>query len=375
MGGCCGSGAKMIVKYENRQEKFDHIADIEILKLQITERLSLPFFDLLIDGKPILRNEDLRVHLHSRALVEILVLKKEPIIERPAVKETCVEVKPTVRVPPSFESFLYKIVDWNNNEVASTLMLAGGHFLINKNSLSTSKHFYIDSLKNKKKLEFVNEYEGFKLLKTEKEQHPFVLLENTTGLRSKAVILTNDSRIELVQNPENEFLYKTSSKLNDDYLGFPVFYKNSLIGFVGSVFTNSVNVTSAKTLLIDVLLPVKKVKQSPVREKQVIIPISSIKFANSIPDPPKEVELTKDKKTVEQQDLSENESFEIVLDLSTGLNAPDSFAYVFNKPENLFAYSVNSFSRIIRKIHLDIEDGGSLTTTALGLLVVSEQNV
>jgi hypothetical protein len=152
MGGCCGSGAKMIVKYENRQEKFDHIADIEILKLQITERLSLPFFDLLIDGKPILRNEDLRVHLHSRALVEILVLKKEPIIERPAVKETCVEVKPTVRVPPSFESFLYKIVDWNNNEVASTLMLPGGHFVINKNSLSTSKHFYIDSLKNKKNL-------------------------------------------------------------------------------------------------------------------------------------------------------------------------------------------------------------------------------
>ena len=46
MGGCCGSGTKIRVNYEGHQEVFDHVADIDVLKMQIHERLQVRYFDI-----------------------------------------------------------------------------------------------------------------------------------------------------------------------------------------------------------------------------------------------------------------------------------------------------------------------------------------
>lgn len=374
MGGCCGSGSKILVKYDGRQEVFDHVADFNSLKLHITEKLQVPYFDVLIDGKLISSNEEFRPFLHSRTMIEITVKKKEPELIKPPVKQTEAS-KIQLKVPSQLEEHLYEIVDKSEKPMVSTILLSNCHLLVHKQyvpKVQTSLSFKPGD--EKEKMIPVQEYGNFLLYKIERMDHPSLPLENCSDFTKKAQIHSNKI-VNLVQNKHTPNLYEPSEYLNSNYLGFPVFKKSQLVGFISSVTENSATIVSASEI-VNKFIP-STIKQKKTGDPKPIIapkiPITAIKFVNSPERPPvirETIEINRDVRAFQEKEGGDEE---IVMEMNFdfGAKGPEQFCYGFFPPNRLLSYNSTHLSMNEEKVALKIEEGASFTSTTKGLLVVS----
>ena len=384
MGGCCGSGTKILIRFEDKEQLFEHVADIEVLRLNIVERLQIQTFDLFIDGKLISTNEEFRQYLHSRTLIEISIKKKLVEVIKPPVKEKAEASKIQVQIPKKYSECLYEIVDRAEKPMVSCILLSNSYFLVHRQYVTkNSSHLSLKYKDTKEKLIPLLEHQEYCLYKIENESYNSFPNESCINFTNRAKIL-GQKNIELTQSKDNPEFYVPSEYLNNNYLGFPVFSGKSLIGFISSVTENSATLCSA-SFIVNELIPstIKPKKKVEVREKFQLAPkvsIGNIKFANSPerPVPLEETEFLHPSRKLYQESEAGDEEIVIEMNidlgqrntLNLGQRTANEYTFVFIKPDTLIAYHPSSFAGIVIKCDVPSGEGLSFTPTESGMIMV-----
>ena len=382
MGGCCGSGTKIRVNYEGHQEVFDHVADIDVLKMQIHERLQVRYFDIVIDGKLISTNEEFRPLIHSRTLIEITIKQKEPEVVPPPVKPSAEASKIQIGVPKKIKGFLYEIVDKAKKPMLSTLLLDKSYLFVHKQyvpKVPTSLSFSYEE--EKLKMNPVKEFDNFLLYKLDRDDLPSMPIESCVDFTRRGKIHSNKV-VPLVQDRDNFQVYHSNDTyLNSNYLGFPVFAKSTLIGFVDSVTETTATLVSAKSIVCDYIPSTIKVKRK-IEPRAMMAPKISLTSINFQGSPERPVQYSEqfdipNRKAMQEKEGDFEEEGEIIMDVNIGiaLKTPDNFAYSFVSPDRLISYNSQGFGITVTKIELQVLEGATYTATPQGLMLVAGRKV
>jgi hypothetical protein len=362
MGACCGSSPNILVRHEGKEQRFDHIIDINVLRTRITDHFKISDFDLYIDGRPISTNEEFRRHLNSRTLVEIDSIKKIKPIEKPPVKI----VDPiSLKVPSQYENCVNEIVDKSGERLTTNVALSSSYVIIHEKYLPEKPNsVYLKSNPQNKKMKFFRENEPFIIYKLQGEEVESIEKKNIGKLVKKATIASNN-KVDITQ-AEQVSEYKSPKDLNDNYLGFPVFHKNFLIGFVSKISGKNVTLVDPGTIL-------PEIKNSPKSSLEPIkVKINSIDFENSPKPVESEIEeVIINSKERDFQDKEIDSVSEMTIDMSPG--SPDQYSYYLSLPNRLYSYrSTNLFTNWVN-LRGNFQEGGSFTSSPIGLYYIGQK--
>lgn len=373
MGALCGSGSKFVIRSKEQQEELDREEDFEILKMRIQEKMQVQTFDMFIDGKLIANQEDLKPFLASKVELEVTIKEKQPEKVLPPVKPVAAPAKIEVKAHPKVQEALHTVVDKTETPMFSTMLLLKQYLVIHKRYVpkNPSALFFKYQDNNKEKMIPTLEFSDFWLYKIEIEEYPSLNEDHCVRFTRKAKIL-GGRPIELAQNYNRHELYKASEYLNENYLGFPVFSKYNLIGYIKSVSDDNIILESVYHIVKTVIPSTIKVRKNAKLEKRKgpTIPESALRMLRP-GSPVKAIEIKPAPKNDYEMKFTEKpKPPEPALTLDTATSIPENYSYLYLPSGSIATYHARQLSPNVTKLMLDINRGATFTSTPKGLLVV-----
>lgn len=380
MGACIGNRLTIKVKCKNKEHIFSSIFDFTVLRMEIQEKLKIGIsFDCFVKKKLVSNMTEYQACIAGKKKIKVIVKEKQVELIPPPVKPVAVAAKIEVKAHKKVSQFLYTLVDKTETPMFSTMLLSKTYVVVHKRYVPknpVSLFFHTKTIP-KEKMDPILEFSEFWLYKLTSTGHPSLPRSLCRRFERKGKILGNPT-IELKQDFNVQHLYKAPEYLNSNYLGFPVFYRHNLLGFISHVQEDNITLESAYNLVHVVIPSTIKVRSNlDTRERHPPRPPSELSKYHPAPPPPDEVDLEYERRIkLEKEDpyLREEElkELEVSLNLDIGQSSPDIFSYVYMN-NFLIIYSNRNLKPKVVKMELEIEaEQASFTTTPEGLIVVFE---
>lgn len=373
MGAICGTGSKFAVQLKDQREEVDRSEDYQILKMRIQEKMQVQTFDMFIDGKLITSQEELKPFLETKVELEITIKEKQLEKVLPPVKPVAAPAKIEVRAHAKVQDALHTVVDKTETPMFSTMLLLKQYLVIHKRYVPKNPSALFFKYKDnvKEKMIPTLEFSDFWLYKIEMEEYPSLSEDHCVRLTRKAKILGNKP-IDLAQNYNKHEHYKASEYLNENYLGFPVFSKYNLVGYVKTVTDDNIILEPINHIIKTVIPSTIKVRSSNRGEKRKgpTIPESVMKMLRP-GSPLKAIDIKPAPKNDYEMKFAEKpKPLEAALTLDTATSVPENYSYLYLPSGSIATYHNRQLSPVVTKIILDINRGATFTTTPEGLFVV-----
>lgn len=380
MGACISPGIRIKVKCKKQSAELTGIADYVILRMKIQETLRIgPSFDLFVKGKLVASMDDYRRLLDKKS-IKIIVKEKQVELIPPPVKPVAVAAKIEVKAHKKVSNCLYPLVDKTEAQMFSTMLISKCYLVVHKRYVpkNPASLFFHTKSNPKEKMDPILELECFWLYKLNTKTHPSLSRKFCRKFERKGKIL-GDPVIELKQDFNNLSLYRSPEYLSTNYLGFPVFYRHNLLGYIAKVQDDNITLFSAYDLIWEIIpSTIKSTGNVEKRERfPPKPPLELIKY-HPEPDPPDQIDLEYDRRVLQEKedpyfDPQEINELEISLNLDIGQSSPESFAYgYFNGV--LIMYSNRTFKPKLIKIELPDDPSLTLTNFTDGIIAVYQQD-
>ena len=379
MGACIGAGIRIRVKCKKQKIEFSGVTDFVILRMRIQEALRIgSSFDLFVKGKLIGNMDDYR-RLLDKKQIKIIVKEKQVDLILPPIKPVAVAAKIEVKAHKKVSNCLYTLVDKTETPMFSTMLISKSYLVVHKRYVpkNPASLFFHSKSNPKEKMDPILELPYFWLYKLNSKHHQALSRKFCRKFERKGKIL-GEPTIELKQDLNNHSLFRSPEYLSSNYLGFPVFYRHHLLGYIAQVQDDNITLESAFDLVwVTIPSTFRQRGNTEVRERvPPQMPPKLMKF-HPEPPPPDLIDVEYDRREMQEKEdpffnSEEINELEISLNLDIGQSSPDTFAYAYLNGV-LIMYSNRTFKPKLVKIDLPNEDGVSFTNTPEGLIVVFEQ--
>jgi hypothetical protein len=382
MGACIGNRITIKVKCKSKQHIFTGITDFTVLRMEIQEKLKIgSSFDCFVKKKIIGSSNDFKSLIQGKKKLKVIVKEKQVELIPPPIKPVAVAAKIEVRAHKKVAECLYTLVDKTETPMFTTMLLSKVYVVVHKRYVpkNPASLFFHTKKIAKEKMDPILEFSEFWLYKLTSTGHPSLPQSCCRRFERKGKIL-GDPSIELKQDFNIPNLFKAPEYLNSNYLGFPVFYRHNLLGFISKVQEDNITIESSYDIVHVVIPSTIRVRTNQdTRERHPPqLPEKPIKY-HPEPPPPDEIDVEYERRLKQEKEIpyfieEELEKLEISLNLDIGQSSPTIFSYAYMNGF-LVIYSTRNLKPKVVRIDLNLtEEEATFTTTPEGLIVVHQKN-